>query len=82
LNTSREGASTASLGNMLHSLTTLVVKEFLTFKLNLPSFGLKPLPLVLSLHALVKIPLQLSVGSLQELEGCCTVSPLSMDKNQ
>ena len=53
----REGASAASLGNLFQGLTTFTVKNFfLTSNLNLPSFGLKPLPLVLSLHALVKSP--------------------------
>ena len=51
------GASTASLGNLCPCLITLTVKNsFLISNLNLPSFSLKPLPLVLSLHALVKIP--------------------------
>ena len=55
LNTSSEGASTASLGNLC--FTTLKVKNlFLISNLNLPSFSLKTLPLVLSLHALVKSP--------------------------
>ena len=55
LNTSREGASTTSLGNLFHCLTTLIVKNFfLLSKLNLPSFTFKSLPLVLSLPALVK----------------------------
>ena len=56
-NASREGAATASLGNLFQCLTTLMVKNFfLIFDLNLPSFSLKPLPLVLSLRALVKSP--------------------------
>jgi len=55
LNTAREGAATASLGNPGQGLTTLTVKNFfLTSNLNLTSFSLKPLPLVLSL--LVKSP--------------------------
>ena len=38
-------------------LTILIAKNFfLVPNLNLPSFSLKPLPLVLSLHALVKSP--------------------------
>ena len=50
LNASRDGASTASLGNMFQCLTTLWVKNFLLIsKLNLPCLGLKPFPLVLSL---------------------------------
>jgi len=56
LNT-REWTSTASLGNLFQCLTTLIVKNFsLIANLDLPSFGLKPLPLVLSLQILVKSP--------------------------
>jgi len=56
-NTSREGADTASLGNLCQCFTTFIVKNFfLRSDLNLPSFSLKPLLLVLSLHALVKSP--------------------------
>jgi len=52
-----EEASTASLGNLFHCLTTLPVKNFILIPIqNLPSFSLKPLLLVLSLHALVKSP--------------------------
>jgi len=48
LNTAREGAATASPGNLGQCLTTLTVKNFfLISHLNLPSFSLKPLPLVL-----------------------------------
>ena len=48
LNTSRDGASTTSLGSPFQHLTTLLVKNFpLTSNLNLPSFNLKPFPLVL-----------------------------------
>jgi len=57
LNTARNGAGTASLGNMCQGLTTLTVKSFFCLSnLNLLSFSLKPSPLVLSLHALVKSP--------------------------
>jgi len=57
LNTSREGAATASLGNLCQALTTFMVKNFfLVSNLNPPSFSLKPFLLVLSLHALVKSP--------------------------
>jgi len=57
LNTAREGAATAPLGNLGQGLTTLRVKNFfLISNLNLPSFSFKLLPLVLSLHALVKSP--------------------------
>jgi len=42
LNTAREGAATASLGNLCQGLTTLMVKNFvLISNLNLPSFSLK-----------------------------------------
>jgi len=55
LNTTREGAATASLGKLCQGLTTLRVKKFfLLSNLNLPSFSLKSLPLVLLLHAFVK----------------------------
>ncbi|KAK4810863.1 hypothetical protein QYF61_008835 [Mycteria americana] len=65
LNVSRDGASTTSLGNLFQCLTTLTVKDFfLKASLNLPSLSLKPLFLVLSQQALLKI-----------LEGCYKVSP-------
>ena len=48
---------------------------FLISSLNLPSFSLTPLPLVLSLQALVKVPLQLSCRPLQALEGHSKVFP-------
>ena len=57
LNPAREGAATASLGNLGQGVTTLTVKNScLISNLNLRSFSLKPSPLVLSLHALVKSP--------------------------
>jgi len=57
LNTSREGTSTTSLSNFCQGLTTLTVKNFFPVcNLNLPFFSLKPLALVLLLHALVKSP--------------------------
>jgi len=57
LNTAREGAPTASLGNLCQCLTTLIVKNFfLMASTNLPSFSSKPLPLGLSLQTLVKSP--------------------------
>jgi len=57
LNTAREGAATASLGNLGQGLTTLKGKNFFVIsKLNQPSFSLKLLPLVISLHALVRSP--------------------------
>ena len=75
LNTSREGAATASLGNLCQCFTTLTVKNFfLISNLNLPSFSLKLFPLVLSLHTLWKVPLHPSCRPLQVLEGCSKVS--------
>jgi len=57
LNPAGGGADTASLGNMGQCFITLMVKNFfLISHLNLPSFSLKPFPLVLSLHTLVKSP--------------------------
>jgi len=51
-NTAREGAATASLSNLGQGLPTLRVKNFfLVSNLNLPSFSLKPSPLVLSILA-------------------------------
>ena len=56
-NTCRDGASTASLGNLFQCLSTLIGKNFfLISNLNPPSFSLKPLTLVLSLHYLTKSP--------------------------
>ncbi|KAK4831170.1 hypothetical protein QYF61_015640 [Mycteria americana] len=75
LNTSRDGASTASLGNLFQCLATLIVKNFfLISNLNLPSFSLKPLPLVLSLQALVKSPPPAFLYPFRVLEGCYKVS--------
>ncbi|KAK4810366.1 hypothetical protein QYF61_019285 [Mycteria americana] len=55
LNVSRDGAPTTSRGNLFQCFTTLIVKKFfLISTLNLPSFSLKPLPLVLSQQALLK----------------------------
>ena len=51
---SRDGASTTSLGNLCHCLTTVTVKNFLISSLNCPSFGLKPFPLVLSQVTLIE----------------------------
>jgi len=49
------------LGNLGQGFTTLTVKNsFLLSSRNLPTLSLKPLPLVLSLTALVPAPLQLS----------------------
>jgi len=61
LNVPRDGASTALLGNLGQGFTTLSVKNFiLRASVDLPSVSVKPSPLVLSLHALVTAPLQLS----------------------
>jgi len=58
LNISRDGASITSLGSLCQCFTTLIVKNyFLVSSLNLPSFSLKPLPLVLSQQILLKKPL-------------------------
>ncbi|KAK4827897.1 hypothetical protein QYF61_022320 [Mycteria americana] len=65
LKVSRDGASTTSLGNLCQCFTTFIIKNFfLISSLNLPSFTLKPLPLVLSQQALPK-----------RLKGCNKVSP-------
>jgi len=57
LNVSSDGTLTTSVGNLSQGFTTLTVKKFfLKSSLNLLFFSLKPLPLVLSLHALVKSP--------------------------
>ena len=48
LNTSRDGASTPSLGSLFQHLSTVSVKNFLLIsRLDLPSLNLKPFPLVL-----------------------------------
>ena len=53
----REGAATASPGNLGQGFTTLMGKNFFPiFNLNLPSVSLEPFPLVLSLHTLVTSP--------------------------
>ena len=71
-NGSRDGASPTSLGNLGQGLATLSINNFfLKFSLNLPSFSLKPSPLVLSPHVLVKSP---SPALLQVLAGCSKVS--------
>lgn len=55
LNTSRDGASTASLSNLFQYLTRLKVNIFFPIiYLNLPFFSLKPFHIVLSLHTLLK----------------------------
>ena len=52
---SRDGASSTSLGNLCHCLTTFIVKNFvLMSNLNLHSFSLNPFPLILSPQTLLK----------------------------
>jgi len=77
LNPAREGAATASLGNLGQGLTTITVKNsFLISNLNLPSFSLKPSSLVLSPHALVKRP---SPACLQAPSGTGSCSKVSLE---
>lgn len=64
LSASSDMASTASPGSFFQYLTTLFVKNFLlTPNLNLPSFSLKPLSLVLSISNCIK---SLSPSCLQD----------------
>ena len=49
LNASRDGVSTASLGNLFQCITSWVKKFLPISDLNLPCLSLKPFPLVLSL---------------------------------
>ena len=53
LNACRDGASTASLGNLFQCITSWVKKFLPISDLNLPCLSLKPFPLVLSLSTLV-----------------------------
>lgn len=65
-------------------LDQVAVKNFFVISnLNLPSFSLKPLPLVLLLHSLIKSPAP-PVGPLQVLEGSYEVSlePPSLQAEQ
>ena len=76
LNTAREGAATASLGNLGQCFTTLMVKNFfLISNLNLPSFSSKPSPLVLSLHPLVRSPSPALSQAPSGTGSCSKVSP-------
>lgn len=77
LSTARNGVATASLGSLGQDLSTLIETIFfLMSSLNLSSLSSKPLPLVLSLHFLIKVPLQLSYRpslgtlSLEALHSC------------
>ena len=81
------GASTASLGNLFQCLTNTTVKNFfLISSLNLPSFSLKPLPLVLSLPALIRSPspafLWAPPGTGRPLEGLPAASLLHAEELQ
>ena len=62
LNPAREGAATAPLGSLDQGLATLRGKSL---------FSLKPLPLVLSLHALVRSPSPALWQTLQVPADCC-----------
>jgi len=53
LSASRDGASTASLGNLFSTSPPSVKNFHLIFNLNLPCLSLRPSPLVLSLSTLV-----------------------------
>ncbi|KAK4830120.1 hypothetical protein QYF61_008547 [Mycteria americana] len=65
LNISNDGASTTSLGNLFQCLSTLIINNsFLLSSQNVPTFSLKPLPLVLSLQALVHVFLVLGTPEL------------------
>jgi len=70
-------------GQQCQRLTSLWVKNFfLTSNLNLPSFSLKPFPLVLSLPDHTKrVPLLL-ITSLHVLEGCSEVSQSFLQAKQ
>ena len=70
LSTAREGAATTSLGNLGQGLTTLIIKDFFLIpNLNLPTFSLKPSPLVLSQ------PLSSSPAAPPGTGSCSKVSP-------
>ena len=77
LSTAREGAATASLGNLGRGLSTLMVKNFfLISNVNLPSFSLELFPLALSLHTLMKSP---SPSFLQVPSGTGSCSKVSLE---
>jgi len=76
LNTAREGVATASLDNLGQCLTILTVKNFfLLSNLNLSSFSFKPLPLVLSLQAIVRSPSPTLSQTPSGTGSCSKVSP-------
>lgn len=73
-------ASIASLDNLFLCLATFIVKEFCQFclmtNINLPSFNLKVLPLVLLLQVLLTdLSASFSVTLLYMLKDCNMVSP-------
>jgi len=75
LNTSNDGASTTSLGNLFQCPTTFIITNFfLMSHLNLLSFSLKPLRFSLSLHALVKSLSVFHISPLSILKGHNEVS--------
>ena len=75
LGTARDGAPTAALGSLGQRLAALTVKNFFPIShLNLPSFSLKPFPLV---HAPVRSPPQLPCRPLWALSGAVR-SPRSL----
>jgi len=72
----RRRDSTASLGNLLRCLTSLIAKNFyLTSNLSLPSFSLKSLPSSYHYAPWWRVSPHLSCRPLQVLEGCNKVSP-------
>jgi len=76
LNVAREGAATASLGNLGQGLTTLMGKNFfLISNLNLPSVSLEPFPLVQSLHTLGKSPSPSFLSAPSGTGSCSKVTP-------
>ena len=75
LSVSKNRAFTTFLGNMCQCLTTLVKKFYLISNLNLPSFSLRPFPLVLSQQTLLKSTSFYFYSALLILKGCYHVSP-------
>ena len=62
VNAFRDGAPTTSLCNLCQCPTIFTIKNFfLISNLNLPSFCLKPLPLVLSQHVARQTPTQIKL---------------------
>lgn len=63
MNAYRDVASAPSLDKPFQCLTTLIMKNFFICSINLPSFRLRPLLLVLSLHDKLYLPM-FPIGSL------------------